>query len=321
MITAPTLYTPDYRSLLSLTQAAGHIYLRDHLLGFDQNMKNVCLDHLAIIAQDTLHVWWHVILDPRILNHYTQLKFHGCASSAKMWYRHFGQYRYTKNKDSFSNFLSCFNGSEQIGRKLLASALHKRAMFTTTHCSKNFTIDPASLDAQIGELATRAEDHAYHLKLYSFDPEFLSMVNGFDYQTYRYNHADNIHHMEPKLTQSFINLVSEGYSTSYYPFFTEKFLYAVATQSLFLAWAQPQWHWQLSHVFGFKLYDKIFNYDFDWIEPPLSRLTRLLDLLGRYQNFKPHEWHDLYLMQQDEILYNYHHMISGDFIDTFQKHA
>ena len=321
MTNAPTLYTVDYSTLLALERAPGQIFLRDHITGFDKNFRNVCLDHISSITKDITHVWWHVILDPRIHLNYRNLRFHGCDSSAKLWFRHFKDYRHNEVDISFQHFVSCFNGSPQIGRQLLAAALHKRNMFSPEVCSKNFVIDPNVLDAQICSLVENKEDINLYLKLVSFDKDFLNASQSFGYDRYRYDHGNNVYNLKPVLTSSFVNLVSEGYSVSYYPFFTEKFLYAVACQSLFLAWAQPQWHWQLSQVWGFKLYSKIFCYDFDWVECPLTRLTNLLDMLGRYQNFSQHDWHDLYLSQREEIMFNYHHLISGDYIKSFQQHA
>lgn len=321
MTTNATLYVPDYAKLFAQQRISGPVFLRDHLLGFDQHMRNRCLDHLAIIVKEPTEVWWHVILDTRIRQHYPLLRFRACDSSAKMWYRDIGGYRHQPRNIRFANYLSCLNGSAQIGRQFLVSALHKRGMFYPGYCSKNFCIDPAVIDAHICDYAASTSRENFYLKTFSFDPEFLHTKVGFGYPQHRYDHANNVASLEPLLTGSFLNLVSEGYSTSYYPFFTEKFLYAVATQSLFLAWAQPQWHWQLSEVFGFRLYNKIFCYDFDYEVNPLDRLMVLLDMVGRYQNFSVHDWHDLYLLQRDEIQFNYQHMISGDFLRCFERYA
>lgn len=318
MTSRTPLYSADYSALFALQQAPREVHLRDHIMGFDQDLKNPCLDHISRITTDVTHVWWHVIKDPRIQRNYPNIVFHGCDSSARMWKQQLSKYQVRRPNIHFENFVSSFNGSPQLGRQLLVSALHKRKIFNEKSCSKNFTLQADSLDANILDLSG---DRPWLLKLFSFDRDFLMQVVSFGYDQYRFDHGNNASNVAPIIQTSFINLVSEGYSTSYCAFFTEKFLYAVVNQSLFVAWAQPQWHFQLMHVFGFKLYDKIFDYNFDWQQQPLPRLATLLDMVCRYQNFSVLDWHDLYLLEQDSIQFNYQHFISGDFLRCFQRHA
>jgi hypothetical protein len=108
-------------------------------------------------------------------------------------------------------------------------------------------------------------------------------------------------------------------STSYYPFVTEKFLYSVVTRGLFIANAQPNWHSHVEKYYGFKLYDKIFDYSFDGIENPIERMIRLMEMVSKFSNLSVDDWNDLYLMESDTIEYNYDHYFSKKYLDCLKR--
>jgi hypothetical protein len=108
--------------------------------------------------------------------------------------------------------------------------------------------------------------------------------------------------------------VSETLGTSYYPFVTEKFLYSVITRGLFLAYAQPGWHDHLERVFGFRKFERIFNYEFDSVQNPIKRLVSLMSMLSKFSILDSNDWRDLYEMETDTIEHNYNHYFSGDWI-------
>jgi hypothetical protein len=110
-------------------------------------------------------------------------------------------------------------------------------------------------------------------------------------------------------------------ATSYYPFVTEKFLYSVVTRGLFLAYAQPGWHAHLEKYYGFKRYTKLFDYRFDLIQNPVERLVELMSMISKFSVLSVHDWHDLYLIEQDTIEYNYNHYYSKDYLKCLEKHA
>ena len=125
--------------------------------------------------------------------------------------------------------------------------------------------------------------------------------------------------MENKLTQSFLHIVSETIATSYYPFVTEKFLYSIVTRGLFLSYAQPGWHAHIEKYYGFKLYTKLFDYRFDSITNPVERLVELMTMVGKFSKLTPFEWHDLYLIEQDNIEFNYDHYFSGNYLNVLKE--
>ena len=109
-------------------------------------------------------------------------------------------------------------------------------------------------------------------------------------------------------------------ATSYYPFVTEKFLYSVVTRGLFLSYAQPGWHSHVEKYYGFKKYTKLFDYRFDNIENPVERLIELITMISKFEKLTPVEWHDLYLLEQDTIEYNYDHYFSGAYHEQLNKY-
>ena len=145
---------------------------------------------------------------------------------------------------------------------------------------------------------------------------FFQSVNSFGHV--QYNHKQNIYNLESKLTQSFLHIVSETMATSYYPFVTEKFLYSIVTRGLFLAYAQPGWHSHLEKYFGFRRYTKLFDYHFDTIKNPIKRLVELMSMISKFSNLSIADWHDLYLIEQDTIEYNYEHYFSGNYLKILE---
>jgi hypothetical protein len=113
--------------------------------------------------------------------------------------------------------------------------------------------------------------------------------------------------------------VSETLATSYYPFVTEKFLYSIVTQGLFLVYAQPGWHDHVEKYYGFKKYTKLFDYGFDSIHNPVERLVELMSMISKFSILTPHEWHDLYLIEQDTIEYNHNHYFSGNYLTMLHR--
>ena len=109
-------------------------------------------------------------------------------------------------------------------------------------------------------------------------------------------------------------------ATSYQPFVTEKFLYSIVTRGLFLSYAQPGWHAHIEKYYGFKLYTKLFDYKFDSITNPVERLVELMTMVGKFSHLTPHEWHDLYLLEQDNIEFNYDHYFSKNYLNELKKY-
>jgi hypothetical protein len=160
---------------------------------------------------------------------------------------------------------------------------------------------------------TGVDQHRLYRKFFITDSEeFFQKIYSFGHE--RFDHATNIYTLENKITQSFIHLVSETIATSYQPFVTEKFLYSVVTRGLFLSYAQPGWHAHVEKYYGFKKYTKLFDYRFDTIQNPVERLVELISMISKFNTLSCHDWHDLYLLEQDTIEHNYNHYFSGDYL-------
>ena len=135
----------------------------------------------------------------------------------------------------------------------------------------------------------------------------------------RFDHANNIHNLQNKLTQSFLHIVSETMATSYYPFVTEKFLYSIVTRGLFLTYAQPGWHAHIEKYHGFRLYTNLFDYRFDSIINPVERLIEIMTMIGKFSKLTINEWHDLYLLESESLEYNYDHYFSKNYLKSLKQ--
>jgi hypothetical protein len=204
-----------------------------------------------------------------------------------------------------------------VSRRLLVSILKRFGYFNTNYCSKNFSYSTNVLD---GHVTDYVDDNSFYRKFFisPLSEEFFQKINSFGHV--RYDHKNNIYNLENIITKSFLHIVSETIATSYYPFVTEKFLYSVVTRGLFLAYAHPGWHDHLEKYYGFKRYTKLFDYRFDAIENPVERLIELMSIISKFSKLSSDDWRDLYLLQQDEIEYNYNHYFSGDYLKHLKQY-
>jgi hypothetical protein len=291
----------------------------DHALGFDKNFQCKLLDDLH---DQTLHrrtVATEYIFNQTIKDRYPKFDF---VFDVNSWYQENGienlQVFEYSSKKNLNSFACSFNNTPHIGRKLLTSSMHYYGFFNPETCSKTFTLNPYEV---IGTLYDYVGDRAEWYKKF-FDGKQLDQF----YQT-RYvfgpmvsrDHSRNQQHLKSKIDQSFLHLVSETMPTSYYPFVTEKFLYSVAQKGLFLAYAQPKWHQHVLYYYGFRRYNKIFNYDFDFIFNPVQRLITMLDMISKFSKLSPKDWQDLYEIEKETIEYNFEHFVSGNYLKHLEK--
>jgi hypothetical protein len=216
----------------------------------------------------------------------------------------------------FKNFVCSFNGFEHVSRKLLVSILYRYNLWNPEYCSKNFTIDHGELDGIIQHYVGYKDNFYMKFFVGNNSQEFFDKIHSFGHV--RHQHRQNIYNLEPKLTQSFVQVVSETMATSYYPFVTEKFLYSVVTKGLFIAYGQPRWHEHLRRCLGFKKFYQIFDYRFDNIQNPIERLIELITMLSKFKNLSWQDLHDLYMLEKDTIEFNFDHYHSGDFLKVLK---
>lgn len=304
----------------SINNQTTELYLHDSLDGFDLNLRSPVLDRLSKLVPDRpLTVASEYIVNKQIKNNYPNFNF---VFSVNNHNRVIDQFReYNIHPDlKFKNFVCSFNGSPHVSRKMLVSIIKKLDWFNSEYCSKNFQFDSAIIDGHIGDFLLPDQHRFYNKFFMSSDSDnFFNTINSFGHV--QYNHKQNIYNLEDKLTKSFLHIVSETMATSYYPFVTEKFLYSIVTRGLFLAYAQPGWHDYVEKYYGFKTYTKLFDYRFDTIQNPVERLVELMCMISKFSKLSVQDWHDLYLMEQDTIEYNYDHYFSNRYIEHLKIHA
>ena len=289
------------------------IKIVDHCGGFSQDLKNLILDEIDGIYPGQKIVTAEFVADDRLKKSYPDIKFQFDDRALLSELQAYNQHP-TIN---YKNFICSFNGSEHVSRKFLTAILQKFGYFDLGYCSKNLCY---SVDVLDGHLSDYVTNDNFYRKFFigKNSEEYFQLINSFDYA--RFTHDSNIHVLESRLTESFLHLVSESMATSYYPFVTEKFLYSVVTRGLFLAYAQPGWHTHVEGYYGFRRYDKLFDYRFDTIVNPVERLLELVTMVSKFSHLSPADWHDLYLIELDTVEYNYDHYFSGKYLKGLENY-
>lgn len=312
-----TLGPSNYNDVVKIDKKTTHVKIFDHMGGFDKNLTNSILNTISNNITTKLTVETEYILLDSVISNYPSLNFKFDLDATIKGNYFFDFFNYNTHPElNYKNFICSFNGSTHVGRKLLVSILEKFKYYNPVYCSKNFSYTTDMID---GHLNDYVPDQLSLYRKFFIDnsKDFFQTVNSFGYV--RFEHDKNIYNLEHKLTQSFLHIVSETLATSYYPFVTEKFLYSVVTRGLFLSYAQPGWHAHIEKHYGFKLYTELFDYRFDSITNPVERLVELMTMVGKFSKLTPHEWHDLYLIEQDNIEFNYDHYFSRNYLNVLKK--
>jgi hypothetical protein len=302
----------DYYKILELTSAPNEIVLADTLGGFDPVLQNRYLAHLNSITDQTCTVWLNQITPDQVQQHYPKLDF---RMDFPLWlWNPLSTYN-MHPEVAFKNFICSFNGAEHVSRKLLVAILERFGYFDPDYSTKNFVYDNDAINGHVRDFVGEQEN--FYGKFFQHTAEFGQQIHTINYS--RFDHNSNIHALEQRLTQSFVNIISESLATSYMPFVSEKFLYSVVTRGLFVAYAQPGWHEQLENCYGFRKYDKIFDYAFDQVSNPIKRLLDLVTMLSKFSCLSTADWHDLYLIELDTIEHNYDHYFSGRYLEQLKR--
>jgi len=308
---------------VDLDHLAENFELSDHLGGFDIYNENQFLRKLNTYAEThrkRFCIQYHQVLSRQVIDHYQNLQIEFDINFQDRF--NLSQFlNYHGHPElNFKNFVCSFNGSPHVSRQLLVSILQKFGYFDPEYSSKNFSYPQTTLDSHIAFYThnTPGADHRLYRKFFIADSEeFFQKIYSFGHV--RFDHANNIYNLENKIAQSFINLVSETMATSYQPFVTEKFLYSIITKGLFVAYAQPGWHDHIEKYYGFKKYTKLFDYRFDTVSNPVERLVELISMISKFNTLSTHDWHDLYLIEQDTIEYNYNHYFSRAYLECLKN--
>jgi hypothetical protein len=290
-----------------------HYRLNDHGNGFDINLKNECL---VSLPSTPITVLSEYITNHKLQSAYPHINFNFDFEFKKNLLEQFTNYRMHPSL-TFKNFVCSFNGSAHVNRKLLVSILNKFKFFDIDYCSKNFSYTTDILEGHIFDYVGKDSDFYNKFFIGSCSKTFFKSINSFGHM--RFDHKNNIAHLENRLTNSFLNLVSETMGTSYYPFVTEKFLYSIVTRGLFLAYAQPGWHDHLENYYGFKKYNRIFDYRFDTLQNPVKRLVELMSMISKFSILSSDDWRDLYEIEKDTIEYNYDQYFSRNYLKHLEQ--
>lgn len=291
------------------------IMIIDHLDGFNEDLKNHVLDKLQHKT-----VYSQYIFNDAVKKNYPTLNLRfSLESQFKLNFQNLQFYHNTDYK-KIDNFICSFNGSEHVSRQFLVSALYKFNWFNPKYCTKNFVTFKNRVDGNISQFFDSIDEENFYRKFILIDDEeFYQSIYSIDYK--RFEHHHNIDVLKLPILSSFMTIVSESLGTSQYPYVTEKFLYPVLLKTFWIAYAQPGYHTFLEQFYGFKKYNKIFNYDFDNQVNPVIRLVDMLTMLSKFEKLSVADWHDLYVLDQDTIQYNYEWYKSGQYLEKLKQYA
>ena len=321
MITRPF---SDYNMLLADqldVSGSEELSVYDHLNDFDSNGNNKILHKLNSISNNRIVRTQYTLPDSvRIL--YPNLKlcyYHHTQLLTARLFEVFDLSTIKQYNKTFDNFICSFNGSDSVSRQFLISALCKFDWFNKEFSSKNFAYSINRLDGNISHFFTNPEQEKFYRKFIIDESltEFYNSQHGFDYT--QFNHNRNMNILVNKISSSCIQIVGETAGTFRFPFITEKFLYPVIAKTIWISYGQQGWHRQITELLGFRLYDKIFDYKFDDIENPVVRLIEMLSMLAKFEKLTKLDWHDLYLLEQDTIEYNYDHYFSKQYLTSIKN--
>ena len=134
----------------------------------------------------------------------------------------------------------------------------------------------------------------YRMKEFGFKDEYTDMI------------------MEPNC---FMSLVGE--SSMYIPFVTEKTYRPILLKHPFLCYGAKNQNKEITK-YGFKLYDEIFDYDFDSKDDINDRITGIIDNLN---NLKNENYYDLYKKIESKLNYNKNHALKMRKNDEFNPYV
>jgi len=272
---------------------SGEITYYDHLGGFDALGNNEVLR--AVSPGSTVRTEYLLTTEIKQLYPKIDIKFDAELMIKNNLFAQATSWSNTINKE-YKNFLCCFNYGYHCGRELLISKLFKLKWFDVDCCTKGFSIQAPGVDIPI-------EEKIFNQQI-NIIPKLIE-----------YNLIEDLTALSPMIQKSFVHLVSETLPDSYVPFPTEKILFPILNQTLWVAYAAPGYHNWVNQYFGFQPYS-VFDYSFDLIQDPIERLNALTEMLEPFSKMSAVQWQKIYQQQADTIKFNFDHAISG----AFMKH-
>jgi len=227
---------------------------------------------------------------------------------------------------SWETFAMTLVGGNRESRQFLTAAMWKWGWFDPATSTKNFRYTARGLDGNIMRLTQDLPEHDRVLRKFIMTDDdaaaeqFYQTIYSDEYNNPS-DHSALIKSAALRINKAFLQLVAEVDTLSYHPVVTEKTMYPIVTKSLWASYAAWQFHHHLESVWGFRLFRKIFDYSFDLEPHPIKRLTKLFSMVSGFSKLTPHEWHDLYLLEQDTIEHNHDWYFSRDWLRQLEIHA
>lgn len=318
-------YPWSHEQIDQILSKSDTIIIRDHHGGFQNsvslvtyiNDKAVREKRIVHLHTGVLHYLLHSRMDVKtFLLQYPGLYFYDnwCLGFYKTSYLLLSMKK--PIAPNFKNFVISFNGTMHVSRQLLVSALFKRQWFNTNYSTKNFVYTANNLYENLNDLVGNKIN--FYKNFFSFDDIFAQAI--YTHQYNRYHHDFNFLNLQSRISESFVHLVSDTLATDHSAL-SEKFLYSVINKGLYVCYSGDRATRWSEQIFGFKPYKNIFDYGFDEIADPVDRLLEILSMLDKFSNLSSLDWHDLYLLEQDNIEYNYENFFSKKFVEHYKSAA
>lgn len=297
------------------------VQIIDHMGGFTSDGKN---EILSRIENNKITVYTQYILDKSIKDNYPNLNLvFDYDLQTSINFSQLANFASPFARKEFKNFVCSFSGHDHVSRQFLIAALYKFGWFDIEYNTKNFVTFGDRIDGNISSYFNNADEERFYRKFILSDnpaaEQLYSQIISVDYK--RVEHLGNLLALGDKINSSFVQIVAETVGASYCPYITEKFQYPTLIKTLWVSYAQPQWHQQLTECYGFKLFNKIFDYSFDRVNNPVIRLVDMLTMLSKFEKLSVLDWHDLYLLEHDTIEYNYNWYRSKKYLEKLKKHT
>lgn len=201
--------------------------------------------------------------------------------------------------------ICCPTGSINPARVYLILALHHAKLWNKDYCSQPFTFSLEYL-LQIQE---------YH-QLFPVKQikKIAKQKNEWSYD--RFDWINNLHILHKKHRHSFISIVSETHAHNSNVLVTEKLWAPIISKSIWIGHAPPLWHFIIEKFYGFKLFRKLFSYEFDEYESYTQRTTAIVSQISKLHALPYHEKEKIYKSIEDVLEFNLNHFRSAN----FQKH-
>ena len=214
-------------------------------------------------------------------------------------------------KENFNKLYLNLNNKSRYHRCLMIDQLYYNNLFEfginswnqkTHECGLNDILINEDLDYKFKYWEeTYINVDGYRIKEFGFKDEYTDMIT------------------DPNC---FMSLVGE--SSMYIPFVTEKTYRPILLKHPFLCYGAKNQNKEITK-YGFKLYDEIFDYEFDSKD---DINDRILGIINNLNNLKNENYYDLYKKIEPKLIYNKNHALKmrendvfNPYVDFYEKYS